>query len=386
MKLLHVIPSMNPANGGPVEGVRQLAAQYPALGVDVEVACCDSPGSPWLSAIDHLVVHALGPSRLGYAYAPQLLDWLLKNSSRFDAIVVDGLWQFHLRAVYLASRKTGVPYFVFTHGMLGPWFKENFPLKHLKKSAYWLLAEYWHLKNSTSLLFTCEEEQRLAQGAFYPFGFRETVIGFGTSAPTPPLDSDLASLHARFPALHGKRVVLFLGRLHPIKGVDDLLHAFSVVATNDLHLLIAGSGNPDYLNELKGLAAKLGILGHVTFAGMLSGMEKWAALRLAEVMTLPSHHENFGVVVAESLSMGTPVLLSNKVNIWREVHAANAGFVAPDSALGAEQNLKSWLALSIDERLSMEKSASLCFLEQFDIQMGAARLIKTVRSYKEKIS
>lgn len=384
MKLLHVITSLNPLGGGPAEGVKLLAAQYKELGVEVELACCDAPDSPWLTDSRLPRVHALGPAKLGYSYTPGMVNWLKANTPRFDAVIVDGIWQFHLRAVALACNKTDVPYFVFTHGMLGPWFKKNFPFKHLKKSLYWLFAEYWHLKRSASLLFTCEEERLLARKAFFPYSFPEVVTGFGTSRPPCADDADVATLYNRFPELRDKHVILYLGRLHPIKGIDNFLHAYSkVINRPDLHLLVAGSGDDLYLAEMKDLAETLGIKSRVTFAGMLWGMDKWAALRLAEVMCLPSHHENFGVVVAEALAMGTPVLISNKVNIWREVQASGAGLVSDDTAEGAETSLREWLGLSHAQQADMRTNASNCFEKAFQIRSTAECLIKKIKESQQ---
>ncbi len=147
VKYLHVVSSLNPEGGGPAEGVRQLCDKAQALGQQCEVATLDAPGASWLADFP-CAVHALGPGHGKYRYAPRLLGWLRENRERYDAVIVNGLWQYHGFAVWRALRGTSTPYVVYTHGMLDPWFKRTFPLKHLKKWLYWPWAEYRVLRDA----------------------------------------------------------------------------------------------------------------------------------------------------------------------------------------------------------------------------------------------
>ena len=112
---------------------------------------------------------------------------------------------------------------------------------------------------------------------------------------------------------------------------------------------------------------------------MLQGDMKWGAFHAAEVFCLPSHHENFGIVVAEALACGKPVLISNKVNIWREIEADGAGFVADDTLDGTVTNLKRWLAMSQSEFQAMEARTATCFSNRFHVQRAAERLLEIIR-------
>jgi len=137
MKILHVIGSLSPADGGPPEAVRQLARAYLSIGVDVEVVSQDPPAAPFLSGLT-FPVHALGQRWLGrFGLSPRLWRWLRQNASRFDGIVMNGIWVFPDVAVRAAARHAGKPYAVFPHGALDPWFNKKYPLKHLKKLLYW---------------------------------------------------------------------------------------------------------------------------------------------------------------------------------------------------------------------------------------------------------
>jgi glycosyltransferase involved in cell wall biosynthesis len=381
LKLLHVISSINPNGGGPIEGIRQLRRSLQPLGVEVEIASCDSPDAPWIATSDLPRVHPLGPSHLGYGYTPRLVPWLRNNAQRFDAVVVNGLWQYHSIAVRQALASTKIPYFVFTHGMLDPWFKKAYPLKHLKKWLYWPWAEYRVLRDARAVIFTCEEERLLASQSFWLYCANEAVTTYGTSNP-PDNGVELGQRYlAENPQLEGKRIVLFLSRIHEKKGCDLLLDAFAEVASKDdrLHLIIAGPDQSGWTAALQARAERLGIAESVSWPGMLQGDAKWGAFYAADAFCLPSHQENFGIVVAEALACGKPVLITNKVNIWREIDADNAGFVDEDTKEGALRNLQRFLALDSREYTAMCQRAKNCFNERFHINQAGRRLIEIVR-------
>src|SRR5215472_12720291 len=140
VRYLHVIPSLDPRWGGPIEGVKQLAAAAVHLNHKVEVVTLDAPGSPW-HGMGEFAVHCVGPRYLKYGYAPRFVPWLKRNFSRFDAVVINGIWQYHSFATWSVLHRSTIPYYVFTHGMLDPWFRRRYPLKHLKKLLYWPWAE-----------------------------------------------------------------------------------------------------------------------------------------------------------------------------------------------------------------------------------------------------
>ena len=377
MRFLHVIGSLDPAVGGPAEGIKQLATQMPALGHTVEVVTLNDTNAPWLQDFP-AKVYALGQVNNGYRYSAHLVPWLRAHAGQYDAVVVDGLWQYHSFAVWRALRKSNTPYFVFTHGMLAPWFKRTYPLKHLKKWLYWPWAEYRVLRDAQAVLFTCEEERQQARQSFWLYRSKEAVVGYGTSVPQGNPESHKAQFLARFPNLHGKRLFLFLSRIHPKKGCDLLIEAFAKVAALDssLHLVMAGPDHANLKEKLISQSARLGIAERITWTGMLSGDLKWGAYHAAEVFVLPSHQENFGIVVVEALACGIPVLISNKVNIWREIQADGAALVADDSVAGATSLLQNWLALPDSNKQCMRQAALRCFNHHFEAHTAAKNLLE----------
>lgn len=383
MKILHVISSTNPKGGGPIEGIKQRYSHLKELGVTVEIACCDSPDADWLTSDTLPRTHALGPSHFGYAYTPHLLPWLRENVVEYDAVIINGIWQYHSFAVRQALAGSNIPYFVFTHGMLDPWFKRAFPVKHLKKWLYWPWGEYRVLRDAKAVIFTSEEERVLARQSFWLYRANETVTAYGTSSPPNNQIALSQKFLSKHPELENKRIILFLSRIHEKKGCDLLIEAFAQVAgqDNQLHLLIAGPDQTGWASKLKIRAAQLGVAHRITWPGMLQGDDKWGAYYTAEVFCLPSHQENFGIVVAEALACGKPVLISNKVNIWREIETDGAGFVAEDSIRGTLQNLERWLKLEPELYAYMSDRAKNCFTQRFHMHRAATRLVEIIQEH-----
>lgn len=375
MKILHLLASVDPRAGGPVEGVRRSGIAMQDAGHDIEVATCDAPGDAYLAAFP-FAVHTFGPTPSRYGHNPRLAPWLAANAKRFDAVIVHGLWQYHGFAAWKALHKSEVPYYVYVHGMLDPWFKETYPLKHMKKWLYWPWAEYRVLRDAHTVIFTTEEERTRARQSFWLYRANERIVPFGTTVP--PLDA--APLREAFlqavPGLRGKRIVLFLGRVHAKKGCDLLIDAFARVAGRDpaLHLVIAGPDESGWGVTLRAQAQAAGIAHRLSLPGMLQGDLKWGAFHASDVFALPSHQENFGVAVAEALGCGLPALISDKVNVWREIDMDGAGLVAPDTVDGTEKNLLRWLDLDDAARDQMRAQATRTFNARFRIETMVSAL------------
>jgi glycosyltransferase involved in cell wall biosynthesis len=377
VKILHIISSVNPAGGGPIEGIRQLGTTLEGQGHNVEIASLDAPNAPYLAEAP-LRVHPLGPGTLRYGYSSRFVPWLRSNASRYDAVIVNGIWQYHSFGAWLALRRSSTPYVLFTHGMLDPYFKKQFPLKHLKKSMYWPWAEYRVLRDAHAVLFTCEEERLLARKSFWLYRCNEMVVNFGTAGITSDPEGEKEAFFGGFPELRGKKLALFVGRIHPKKSCDLVIQAFEKILakdkSDDWHLLFVGPDGIGWRRDLSLLAERLGVSSRITWTGMIPEVMKWGALRSSEFFFFPSHMENFGIVVAEALSAGLPTLISNQVNIWREIEADGAGLVRPDNLEGACSLLRSYLDLPAKKRLAMRRAARVCFEKRFEIEKAADSL------------
>jgi glycosyltransferase involved in cell wall biosynthesis len=387
MKILHVIPSVNPASGGPAEGLRQLCHIYRIGGHEVDVASLDSP--ELIEKYEFPTrVFALGPGWGVYGYSPRAAKWFKENLARYDVVFINCIWQYDTLAAYRALAGTHMPYAVFTHGMLDPYFKRRFPLKHIKKTIYWHLFLHRILRDASAVLFTCEEEKILARESFPKYQVRETVVPFGIFGPDCDTVAATEEFLARWPILRGKRLAISMGRLHPKKALDILIEAFARTLAKDplWHLVIAGPDSSGLQKELEALADRLGIANRITWAGMLKGTLKWGALTASDVFVLPSHQENFGIVVAEAMVCNLPVIVSDKVNIWREVANYRAGLVCKDTVEGAAASLTQWQALSGEQVASFRVCSRQCFDEQFNYDVTAKRALEIVDRVAHQVS
>lgn len=380
MRILQIIRTLDPCYGGPAQGVRASSHQLASLGHGAEILSLDSPGSPWASGLD-LPVTQVGPSYSDYRYTPRLAPWLDRHASNYDAVIVNGVWDYAAVGSWRALRHSATPYFVYTHGMLDPWFQKTYALKHIKKTVYWKLWANRLLRDARAVLFTCEEERRLAGGSFSPYRCNTRVVSYGTKQPPDGEARQIRAFFARFPSLTGRRIILFLGRMHRKKGCEVLLRAFAQVTSRDprLHLVLAG---PDSAlsGELRRLAEALDVSQRVTWTGGLFDDLKWGALRSAELFALSSHAESFGVSVIEALACGVPVAISNKVNIWREIVDQGAGYASNDDVASTARGLEKWLNAGDSSRATMRQNAIRCFREHYEVRHSVERLIRTLES------
>jgi len=381
MRLLHVVHTLNPDRGGPSESVRMFVRAHQRAGNEVEVASLDGvsdgPAGDGYRSLPGCPVHPCGPGKTNYGYSPRLDAWLKANYERFDGVIVNGVWQYHGVAARraLAGLK---PYVVFAHGMLDPYFKDRYPLKHLKKLIYWTLHEHRNLNSAQAVCFTSEEEKRVAAKGFPFCQFRRVVVPYGTMGPEGEPEELKRAFFAKWPALQGKRYLLYLSRIHPKKGCDLLLEAFAKIAAEELQLVMAGPDETGWSTELKAMAERLGIANRITWTGMLRGDAKWGAFYGSQAFILPSHQENFGIAVADALACGAIPLISDKVNIAPDVAADGAGLMESDDLPGTIRLIERFQALSPAERNAMGQSALACYQRRYALRNAAQEVYKAL--------
>ena len=408
MKILRVISGMDPKGGGPCQGIRNMVPALEEQDCINEVVSLDAPDSPFLGK-KSFPIHALGASKSSWAYGPNLLPWLLEHLPEYDVVIQHGLWQYHGYAVLKAVRqlrKAGKAprWYIYPHGMLDPWFQkaESRRLKAIRNWIYWKLIENRVIASSDGVLFTCEEEMRLAATTFRPYKPQAVHnVGYGIPEPPDNVQEQRGAFESSFPHLQDKPFLLFLSRIHPKKGVDLLLQAYGQLKQEGMALpplVIAGPcSDRSFWDKLQSLAVSLGLqpdtipfdslsketpsslvsrpMSLITWPGMITGDLKWGALRAASAFILPSHQENFGIAVVEALVCGTPVLISNKVNIWREIEASQCGLVEEDTVIGTQNLIENWIQMSEMEKHNMSRHAISCFQNQFHVATAAARLV-----------
>jgi glycosyltransferase involved in cell wall biosynthesis len=386
LKVLHVIRSLDPRGGGPIEFMNSVSAEWARCGHQCELVTLDAPNDPLIENYP-FTTFALGAnasrgyvSGEGYGYSQRFIPWMRQHSASYDFVLVHGLWNYASVGSWRALRGTAVPYFVFTHGMLDPWFNRASPIKTAVKAALWKALESRVLRDACGVLFTTTEERDLAGKSFRPYRVRPLVVGLGTRDVQ---DNALAQRHAfaqRMPLLRDRRFILFLSRIHPKKGIDLLLRAFAQQSEvqPDLDLVVAGPDQVGLKSSLQALASDLGVASRVHWPGMLTGDAKFGAFLAAEFFALTSHQENFGIAVAEALALAKPVLITNKINIWRDIKDDEAGIVVDDDAEGVSIGLAQLCALSAQRRQLLSCNARRCFETRYDLQQVAISMLDLI--------
>ncbi len=374
MRILHIVSSMSPEGGGPQEAVRMII-HYAPPGYSNEVVTLDNPAAPFLASFP-FPVHALGSERKRW-FSPRLGPWLRANRDRFDGVMLHGLWESTSFAI-LTSIAGHKPYAVFPHGMLDPYFKKAFPAKHAKKWVFWLLAQYWVLRKASRVLFTTAVERDLAVQSFWLHRWNPMVVALGAEPLAPQSSSSQASTDAfynRCPEVRNHRFLLFLGRIHPKKGCDLLLQAFTAIDAPDLHLVVAGPDPDNWGAELRA-TLPADIAARIHWPGMLNGQPKWGAFAACDAFVLTSHQENFGIAVVEALACGKPVLISDQINIAPDILADGCGLVEPDTLQGSTRLLENWLVLTPEQRAAMSAQALKTFAARYDMRRNAEVILR----------
>jgi glycosyltransferase involved in cell wall biosynthesis len=233
---------------------------------------------------------------------------------------IHGLWEQSTAMAARTARSLQVPYVLSAHGMLEPWALSN---RKWKKIFYSALFERANVEGAACVhaLTHAEAEDYRRFGCTRPVA----VIPNGVSVPN---DSSPDLFISKFPALKGRKIILFLGRIHYKKGLDILIESWAELSKKspEVHLVIAGPDFEETKSKLEARISELGLVQDVTFTGMLSGDLKWSAMAAAGCFVLPSYSEGLSVSILEAMAMGLPVVISDRCNL-PEVGQAEAGWV-----------------------------------------------------------
>ena len=293
MAVVFTVPALSIEASGPSYSVRRLCEAVRGAGLDAKIAALD--WSPMNGVPEYIELFPLGwgPRRLGRS--PAMARWLETEARerRVALLHNHGLWMMPNVYPGRVARRFGIPYVVSPRGTLGDWpFRSGSKIKRL----FWPLVQKPALAAVTCWHATSEAEHEDIRR----MGFRQPVAVIPNGIDVPPYRPK----EPRTP-----RTLLYLGRIHPIKGLDWLVPAWAAVETRfpEWQLRIVGLNERGHQEELMALTDRLGVR-RVRFEGPLYGEDKWRAYAEAEIVVLPTRHENFGVVVAEALAAGTPVI------------------------------------------------------------------------------
>jgi len=384
IKILHILPTLDPLAGGLSQAVKNMIGYTASKEMSHEVLCLCDAEADFLKETG-FPVHAMGKGVSAWSYNKQLKPWLKANISAYQHVIVHGLWQYQSYAIAGVWNKiSGLrpKLHVMPHGMLDPYFQKaaGRRLKAIRNLFFWEFVEKKLVNSADSLLFTTTEEELLARNTFQRYRPKKTwIVGLGVK--TPPTVAQIYDQEQKFwtGSLPDKPYWLFLGRIHPKKGVDQLVSSYLKLkgVHHDLPpLVIAGPGmETRYGKEILKLVAED---PQIVFPGMLAGNAKWTAFHGAEVFILPSHQENFGIAVVEAMACGTPVLISNKINIYKDIIKAGAGIAAPDTAEGTAHLLESWIALGDAARQKTAENAAALYQMLFTEEVASRNMIRLI--------
>ena len=329
MKVLHVIPAVAVRYGGPSTAIVAMCRALAREGLEPFIASTDADGHERLDvpvgeASSWQEVPAIFFRRQwseAFKYSRPLARWLDRHVADFNVVHIHGVLSHAPLAAAAACRRAGVPYIVRTIGTVDPWSLDQRPTR---KRVLMTLAGYRMLRRAAAVQYTSITERSLVEGSW---GLPKGVV--------VPLGIDPALLGepmVEWPERLQDPYVLTLSRLHPVKNLERLVQAFvDVVGTQPAlrwRLVIAGSGDPPYVERLQRLAAHRGMAGRVVFPGWVDGEAKRRLVRRASLFALPSLHESFSLSLLESLAAGVPALVSDGVHLAETVRQAHAGWVA----------------------------------------------------------
>ena len=366
MRVLHVIPSVSPSDGGPSFAMPLIARGLELSGVQVDVATTEGDREQRINQNGVSFFYFQRQSEF-YKVSLPLSKWLSEHIRDYDLVHIHALFSYSSYAAARLATKNDVPYIVRPLGVLNRWGMQN--RRKLLKRLSFRFIEQRIMRNAAAIHYTSEQERLEAE---------ET--GVRNQSVVIPLAVDLSGFrelpgpepfYEKFPDARGREIILFLSRLDPKKGLDLLLRAFakcdgrrmteddrrpvtgdgrrmtedgrpvtgdgrpsSVVGRPSSSvvgplLVIAGDGDDQFVEGLRSLAGELGIADEILWAGFLGGDDKLSAMAAASMFVLPSYSENFGIALAEAMAAGLPCVMSDQVGIAVDANEYDAGLVVP---------------------------------------------------------
>lgn len=379
MNTLHVIPAIAPRYGGPSYAILALAKALIDRNVDVVIATTDADGEGRLPVPCNILSEQDGipiryfPRQISEAfkYSRPLARWLRQHVDRFDLVHIHAIFSHSSVAAYKACLAKGIPYIVRPLGTLDP---ATIRHKAMRKRLFGLAWGRQMLSLAAAIHYTTEREKELVEASL---GLTDGYVApIGIDLPSREPKPGTMATH--LPGQDFTRpYVIFLGRLDPIKNIELMIDAFSLVTREkDLghwNLVIAGDGPSDYRMTLETRARRTTAADRIKFVGWQTGAHKTNALNDADLLALPSRHENLGRSALEAMAFGVPVVVSEDVFVADQIRRYQAGWVAAGNLAGFVRILRDAL-VDTDERRLRGARAKRLVAEHLDINACADRI------------
>jgi glycosyltransferase involved in cell wall biosynthesis len=332
MRVLHVIPSIAPRYGGPSTAIISMVTALDDFCESTSIATTDADGKnsshqSFSASVNVIVNFFKRDYSETWKISFQLRKWLISNVNNYDLVHIHALWSFSTAVAAKACMNMHVPYVIRPAGMLSSYSWQH---KGWKKQLYWRLLERKTIQNASAFHATSPGEEQDIKRVHADARVFVIPNGVEDSAFTYPVTKNNNEVRRKLTWIDNKPVILFLSRLHPKKGiVDRLLPAMTELQSN-AQLIIVGdedSHYPGYKVEVEAEIKKLNLSGHVHLMKPVWGNDRWDYLDIADLFVLPSHSENFGIVVAEAMARGCPVVTTVEVQSAPLVEEAKAGVI-----------------------------------------------------------
>lgn len=319
IKILMVVPALGDVYGGPSKSVLELTQAIGNLGIDIDLVTTNANGQVkldvplynWIDKRNYRIQYFPYWNMWDYKFTLSLTKWLFKNVQNYSIVHTNAIFSYPILPAYWACQLHHIPYIVTPRGMLEPW---ALAYKAWKKNLYFSLLEKPALEKASCIHMLASTEAERIQ----PIGLKIAVevVPNGIHREQFDVKHDPDVFYNQFPETRGKKLIIFLGRIDPKKGLDLLTIAFQSVyqGFHNAHLVIAGPDNVGYASVIKQDLAKYNCLHAVTFTGILTGELKYAALAAASIYVAPSYSEGFSMSVLEGMAAGLPCVITTGCN------------------------------------------------------------------------
>jgi glycosyltransferase involved in cell wall biosynthesis len=380
MRVLHVITGLWKDTGGPSEVIPAICTAMVDAGVDVTLATLagDSAQSVDDAAARGVRVLKFSPTfRHTIWYSSELHRQMQRLASQHDVVHIHGIWQFPDWAAAAAARRVGMPYVITPHGSLQP---ARLKKSRLKKRMSAVLADRAMLNQASCLHATAPDEAE----AFRLYGYRGPIAMIPNGiTPAERIEPGRAAMHDAafrrdFPETQGRRLLLFLSRIEPIKGVTTLARAWAECARQfpDWHLVVVGPDERSHLKEVQSILRAGGVLDRTTITGPLYGDRKTAAYLASELFVLPTISENFGLVIGEALSHTLPVITTTGAP-WPGIAEHGCGWWIEPSQRALVDTLRESLPLTRAELAARGDRGAAWIARDFTWETESRLLVQT---------
>ncbi len=365
MRVLHVIRDLDPSSGGPSRSVPQLSRSLHEIGVSSTIITGDwhqtSSFQQPHEQCDEIVTIPM-KSSLALSLGSRLRN-VLRSVEPFDIVHVHGIWSSIIHAACKYALREKIPYVVSPRGMLEPWALNH---KKWKKKIAMFAYQLSDLKRASLIHATSTNEKKTLEN----FNFRVSVELVPNGTETPWESKDKSDF--------GTKTVLFLSRLHPVKGLELLLNAWSVLKPDGWRCRIVGPGDDLYKEKLARMIVDLGLSGCIELCNGVGDDKKWDLMRSADFFVLPSHSENFGMAVAESLACGVPVITTTRTP-WVEIATEGCGWYVEDNQDSIQFALQQAFSTDSSELALMGQRGRELILQKYNWE-SVAKKMKSVYS------